>query len=359
MRLAAILPQASHDLTSLQRVLLARGLQAQGHALTVLQLAGRCDAALQAAGANVIPLGGRHAEDSLAIYRCWQLLRRERFDAIHCWQPPGPVLSRALRLIAGSRPLIVSAQKPPTARRWLRAPGDAWIVPNNALAQLWLEWGVSRDRLTIVAPAAPLITARDTGLTLRQELGVPNDARLVLVAEPLTSDSSVQHALWALNILNYLHENLYLVVVGDGPERARLWEFAQDIQAAHHVRFLRGNRSLPDLAPEIDLVWAACLTPVVPDAILAAAAAGKPALATFGSSQGQAVLHGETGFILPPRDPATWARQTHQLLCEPTVLERLGRAAQAHVRHHFRPATYVQAHVDAFDSLRRLARVAA
>jgi glycosyltransferase involved in cell wall biosynthesis len=358
MRLAAILPQASHDLTSLQRVLLARGLQAQGHALTVLQLAGRSDPALQAAGANVIPMGGRHGDDTLALYRCWQLLRRERFDIVHCWQPPGPVLSRALGLLAGARPLVISAQEPPTTRRWLRAPGAAWIVPNNALAQLWLEWGVRRDRMTLVAPAAPLITHRDTGLTLRQELGVPQDARLVLVAEPLTRDSSVQHALWALNILNYLHDNLYLLVVGDGPERGRLWEFAQAIHADDHVRFLRGDRSLLELAPEIDLVWAACLKPVVPDAVLAAAAAARPALVTFGSSQGQAVVHGETGFILPPRDPATWARQTHHLLCEPRVLERMGRAAQAHVRHHFRPATFVQAHVDLFDRLRRVAQAA-
>ncbi|HMP58406.1 MAG TPA: glycosyltransferase [Gemmatales bacterium] len=358
MRLAAILPEGGASLTSLQRVLLGRGLATQGHGLVVLQLAGRPDPALVAADLEVIPLGGRTAEDPLALYRCWQWLRQERFDALLCLAPPGPVLSRALRLMAGGQPLLVWANEPPSGRRWLQAPGDLWLAPNNALAQLWLEWGIKRGRLRVIPPAAPLITARDTGLSLRPELGVPASARLVLVAEPLQPGNAVKQALWSLNILNYLHDELYLVVVGDGPERARLHEFAQDIQALSHVRFLRGARPLAEIVPEIDLVWAAGISPVVPDAVLAAAAAGKPALATFGSCQGQAVLHGETGFILPPQDPAVWARQTHQLLCEPALLERLGRAAQAHVRYHFRAASLVQAHIHAVAELRRPALAA-
>lgn len=357
MRIAALLPQARHDLTSQQQVLLTRGLQTQGHSMTLFVLSGRSDDALGSV-AEVVPLGGRHGDDPLAIYRCWQYLRHQRFDVVHCWQPPGAMLSRALRLLAGPRPLVIWAQEPPRGRRWLTPPGDVWVVPNTALAQLWYEWGIPRARIQIIPPAAPLLTLRDTGLMLRQELQVPRTARLVLVAEPLTAGHSVQYAIWALNILNYLHDELYLVVVGDGGERARLLEFAQAIEAAAHVRFLPGSRALTELAPEMDLVWAGHVAPVVSDAVLTGAAAGKPALATLGSSQNQAVLHGETGFILPPRDPAIWARQTHQLLCEPALIERLGRAAQAHVRHHFRPATFVQAHIELFASQRRQTRVA-
>lgn len=357
MRIAALLPQARHDLTSLQPVLLTRGLHTQGHRVTTFLLSGRDDGTLSSV-AEVVPLGGRHGDDPLAIYRCWQYLRQQRFDVIHCWQPPGVMLSRALRLLAGPRPLVIWAQEPPRGRRWLAPPGDVWVVPNTALAQLWYEWGLPRDRIRIVPPAAPLLTMRDTGLMLRQELKVPRTARLVLVAEPLTAGHSVQYAIWALNILNYLHDDLYLVVVGDGAERARLLEFAEAIEAAAHVRFLSGARALTELAPEIDLVWAGHVAPVVSDAVLTGAAAGKPALTTFGSAQGQAVLPGETGFIMPPRDPAIWARQTHQMLSEPALLERLGRAAQAHVRHHFRAATFVQAHIELFASQRRLPQAA-
>jgi rhamnosyl/mannosyltransferase len=70
--------------------------------------------------------------------------------------------------------------------------------------------------------------------------------------------------------------------------------------------------------------------------MLEALAQGTPAVSTeVGTGTSWVNLHGETGLVVPPRDPASLASAIAALLSDDARRARLGAAAAARARQHF------------------------
>ncbi|HJN17285.1 MAG TPA: glycosyltransferase [Armatimonadota bacterium] len=61
---------------------------------------------------------------------------------------------------------------------------------------------------------------------------------------------------------------------------------------------------------------------------------GLPAVACSGSGASEAVLHGETGLLIPPGDIDALAAALRQLLADPAARDAMGRRARGHVVRH-------------------------
>jgi phosphatidylinositol alpha-1,6-mannosyltransferase len=66
-------------------------------------------------------------------------------------------------------------------------------------------------------------------------------------------------------------------------------------------------------------------------AYLEAGACGVPVIGGRGGGVGEAVLDGETGFLVPPEDPAAVAAALVRLLEDRALAQRLGRTARQRV----------------------------
>jgi D-inositol-3-phosphate glycosyltransferase len=66
-----------------------------------------------------------------------------------------------------------------------------------------------------------------------------------------------------------------------------------------------------------------------------AMACGIPVVASEDAAPGDAIIHGNTGFLVPPADHARLARRIHQLLASPMLLEGYGIAAASRVRSRY------------------------
>ena len=74
----------------------------------------------------------------------------------------------------------------------------------------------------------------------------------------------------------------------------------------------------------------------IPVAILEAGASGLPVIATRHAGIPEAVVDGETGYLVGEGDVNAMASRMRQLALEPELAGRLGARARAHVREHFR-----------------------
>ncbi len=63
--------------------------------------------------------------------------------------------------------------------------------------------------------------------------------------------------------------------------------------------------------------------------------AGLPVLASAVGELPYSILAGETGFLVPPRDPAALAAALAEALSNPERLEPMGQAARARVEARF------------------------
>ena len=90
----------------------------------------------------------------------------------------------------------------------------------------------------------------------------------------------------------------------------------------------------------------------LPKAVLEAMAAGLPVVATNIPGCREAVIDNETGFLVPPRDPAALAEALGKLIADPGLRARLGAAGRKRVLENFSDEIVCQKTLAIYDALR-------
>jgi glycosyltransferase involved in cell wall biosynthesis len=91
-----------------------------------------------------------------------------------------------------------------------------------------------------------------------------------------------------------------------------------------HVHFLGWREDVAAVLRAADVMVLPSLDEGLPIAILEAMACGRPVVATPVGGVPEAVVDGQTGFLVAPRDPAALAEAVLRLLLDPNLARRLG-----------------------------------
>jgi glycosyltransferase involved in cell wall biosynthesis len=241
-----------------------------------------------------------------------------------------PAYERSLRrgLYSGDLDAFQSARLDPRAaalRRWRSiAIGRAAHVfcPSEFLRRIVLTWGLAPERVSVLpnsTPALPALPARDE---LRRSLGI--DGPTLAFAGRLTRAKSLEVALDAVGRL----EDVTLLVVGDGEERAQL-----EARAGRRVRFLGAvpRARVLEVMAAADAVVLSSAWENFPHALVEALAVGTPVIATRVGGVPEIVEDGTNGLLVPPGDPAALAAAIRRFLDDGELQRRLRTAAQPSV----------------------------
>ena len=128
-----------------------------------------------------------------------------------------------------------------------------------------------------------------------------------------------------------------LVIVGDGPEREELESRARSDDLRGAVSFLGSRSDVPEILPAFDVFVLSSL-PVVetqPVAVLESMAACLPVVATRVGGNPEAIIDGETGWLVAPRKPEELAMKIMDLLEDPEKAEKWGEAGRRRVEQNF------------------------
>jgi glycosyltransferase involved in cell wall biosynthesis len=133
-----------------------------------------------------------------------------------------------------------------------------------------------------------------------------------------------------------------LVLIGDGPERARLEDAADAAGVADRVQFLGS------LSRDVALRYAAGARASLlssawenlPHSAVEALAMGTPVVATSVGGVPEVVRDGENGLLVPPDDPAALAIAMTRVLEDQELHDRLAAAARPSVAAFGRDAIY-------------------
>lgn len=99
------------------------------------------------------------------------------------------------------------------------------------------------------------------------------------------------------------------------------WLSGDELLAAYHLS-------------EVVAVPSVCLD-TLPTTVFEAMAVGKPVIASCYGGSPEAVIDGETGYVINPFDTAAFADRLVRLLQDAALRERMGAAAQRHLAAHF------------------------
>jgi len=125
------------------------------------------------------------------------------------------------------------------------------------------------------------------------------------------------------------------LVVGDGPLKNHFMDEARRLGLDPYVSFLGFREDIPKIMSALDVLVVPSIKEGLPLIVLEAMAAGKPIVATTVGGIPEAITHGETGILVPPREPTRIADAVMDLLNDPVKCERMGEKGKKRAREHF------------------------
>jgi len=199
--------------------------------------------------------------------------------------------------------------------------------------------------------------------TLRREtrgwLGIPADGEVLLMAATVNRQKGIALGVEVFGRLAASRPRLYLLVLGDGPERSRLEALAKNGHAGARVRFLGAvpEARMPRYHAAADvLLYPTFRAEGMPRTIVEALASGVAVVATDRGGVCTAVRDGDTGVLLPSPSATMLEAAVAGLLDDPARRRKLAERGVTVARQEFDLHGTVAALLEAADRTRSLAR---
>lgn len=171
----------------------------------------------------------------------------------------------------------------------------------------------------------------DEVASLRRELGIHTDTPVVGIVAALRPEKNHESFLDLATRVTGQWPGVQFLIVGDGPCRGSLEQYAARLELQKNVRFLGMRNDIPRVLAALDVFVLTSHNEANPVSILEAMSTGKPVVATNVGSVHEVVSDGQTGFLVPAGDAATLADRTLQLLKDPRLAQSMGAAGRATV----------------------------
>ncbi len=312
-------------------------------------------------GLDLLPLAPKTEMDLSAAWRLSRIIKQLKPDIVHAHDPHGVAMA-ALGLSMSAqlaKPPLVAARRVDfhlrgsSLSRWKYRQVDCFICASEAIRQMLVGDGV---------PAASTVTVHegiDIGRAeaapparLHEELWLPHQAPLVGNVAALVPHKGQRHLIDAAVLAVRQVPDARFVIAGEGELRPALEKQIKEHHLEKHVLLAGFRPDVLSLHNAFDIFVMSSVTEGLGTSLLDAMACGKPIVATTAGGIPEVVVDGETGFLVPPRDPEAMARAIVTLLKDAPLRLRMGQAGRLRAQTKFSAERMVQ------DTLRVYQRVA-
>ncbi|MGE5572174.1 MAG: glycosyltransferase family 4 protein [Bacteroidota bacterium] len=206
---------------------------------------------------------------------------------------------------------------------------DEVICVSEAERRAAQSHGFRKDRLTVIHNG--IVAPHGAGEVdeSRRRWGIPSEAIVIGTVSRLERGKGTAYLVSALAHIRRDCPNVVLLVTGDGRRRQDLAQLAIDLGVGDRVVF---TGALPDPTAALEIIDVFALPSLreaLGMAILEAMAHAKPVVATTVGGIPEAVVHGETGLLVPPKDDAALASALLVLARNPARRQEMGARGRA------------------------------
>jgi glycosyltransferase involved in cell wall biosynthesis len=280
------------------------------------------------------------------------LVRREEVDIVqtHLFYPS--IVGLVGGRLGRSRAVLVTRHysdwttlfgKP--VHRWLDRQqalrADLVLAASGAVRQAMVELEhVPEDRIVVhrygyeFDQLRPQLTAEER-MALRRELGVEGSGPLLAVIARLGNLKGHRYLFEALPELASTWPGLRLALPGTGPLREELGALAESLGIAERVSFLGWRSDAHRIMEAADVVVHPTLSEAFCSVIIEAMALERPLVATDVGGAPEQVDTGETGILVPARDPQALGAAVRSMLADPDKAAAMGVEARRRVVERF------------------------
>lgn len=268
-----------------------------------------------------------------AVLEIRRILFRGKFHVLNTHSRRDTVIAALAGRLAGT-PLIVRT------RHLAKRPGSLWsytglphrvVAVSNYVASQILERGVPREHVATVYDAIPSPLPSVRPSTLRKELGIADNAVIIVCVAHLRPQKGQRLLLLAAAPLMRGASDVHLVFVGEGSQLDILKREAREQHCAARTHFLGRREDISNVLKASDIFALATQREALGTSFIEAAALGLPVVGTRVGGVPEVVKQGETGFLVPYNDIDALRMALETLLLNTPLRRRMGTAAAAYV----------------------------
>ena len=290
------------------------------------------------------------------VFHIVEKLKREQFSLIHTHGYKANILGGTAAKLAGVKGVATVHLHTETSYRLrlykiidllaLRFFPKV-IAVSESIRQHLIANGLPPEKVVTVHNAIDLeaftsSVSSPNDKVLENQLGISGDQIIVSIVGRLTSQKGHHYFLEsAKRVLEVLPKTRFLIV-GDGPLRENLEGLSLSLGIAQAVRFLGYRQDIATLMGMSDVIVMPSLKEGLPYVLLEALALARPVVGTPVGGIPEVVKHGETGFLVPPKDSESLAEAVIQVLRNPEKAARLGERGRELVSREFNIETMVR-----------------
>ena len=290
-------------------------------------------------------LNKRGRWDFRVLWKLFRLMREFRPHIVHSWLPTANTLGRPAALFARVPVLIASERAADVWKGPLRRLADRLLAPitdgilTNAEAVkrfLTHDVGLPQDKVSIVRNGmdfGEFSEAVERGAST--PLPEAREAFLIGTVGRLEPQKGMAYLIEAFAQLPDSAHPKQLWIVGAGLEERSLRRQAETAGVADRVHFLGARDDVPALMTRFDLFVLPSLWEGLPNVVLEAMAARRAVVATAVDGTPEAVADGETGLLVPPKNPQALATAMESLIKDSEKRTAYGEAGRQRVERVF------------------------
>lgn len=299
-----------------------------------------------------------------SIYQLIKLMRQRQYDLVHVHTPIASVLGRIAAKIAGVKRIIYTAhgfpfhdQSSPSQYRFYftvekicalltdliltQSDEDCTTAQKSRLCPpekvRYLGNGIDIDRFNRERLEPNYQTQ------LRESLGIPNTANLIVgTVGRLTRKKGSEYLIEAAAQLIPKFPNLHILIIGGQlttdpePFQTNLVERIRTLGIENHVTLAGYRQDIPELLGLLDIFTLPTFTHEgLPRSILEAMSMSLSVVATNIRGCREAIIHEQTGLIIPTQDSEKLANALSTLLSNPKLRQVYGKAARQRIEAEY------------------------
>lgn len=199
------------------------------------------------------------------------------------------------------------------------------------------ELGYPADKIRVIHNGVdPALFDTDPDRSAATDLGIGAGDLVVGIVAALRPEKDHDTFLRAARRIADAQPAARFLIIGDGPMREPIERLIGELGLGERVRVAGSRPDVAALLRAMDVVvLSSHSVECFPMALLEAMAAAKPAVCTAVGGVPELIADGETGYLVPARDPERLADRVIELLSDAATRRRMGAAARVRVETEF------------------------
>lgn len=310
--------------------------------------------AARAAGVEVETIPYRGDPDWRATKRIGKILTRHQVDLVHVHSRRGADIWGGLAARKLGLPSVLSRRVDNHERAWAVAVKyrlyDHVIAISEGIRDVLIADGLAPGKVSCVRSAVDWERFQQPAdkPALLSRFDLPEDATVIGIAAQLIPRKGHDVLLEALSDLVPRWPNLYLLVMGKGLSESAIREQIRNLELGQHIQLVGFVEDLEHVLPSLDFLVHPARAEGLGVVLLQAASAGIAVIACDAGGMPEAVIHEETGLLVPPGDAGALKTAMERLLSEPEQAAAFGAKGRDRMLASFSISAMAQGNVSAY-----------